>query len=71
MFTSEAQEVLRCLSKQVGDGKIVPQPMPLKPWPKEERDKVLQGILKLNYLNDQHREEWQAWFAELSEVRDV
>jgi hypothetical protein len=41
----------------------------MKPWPKEERDRILKGILKLSYLNDDHTSEWMSWFQQISEVR--
>ena len=41
---------------------------PMKPWPKEERNKILKGILGLHYLSDEHREEWRQWFYSMAEV---
>jgi hypothetical protein len=68
VFTEAAEAVLANLSRRDGDGGLRPEVMPMKPWPKEERDKTLKGILKLNYLNEDHKAEWISWFQQISDV---
>jgi hypothetical protein len=69
VFTEEALQALGRLAKvqNASDGDQ-PKMMPLKSWPLDERSKTLKGILNLNYLNDNHREEWKTWFDSLTEV---
>ena len=70
MFTEEALRALGRLAKvkNASDADEQPNMMPLKPWPLDERSKTLKGILSLNDLNDNHKEEWKAWFDSLTEV---
>jgi hypothetical protein len=69
VFTDMAEAVVANISRRDGDGGLRPEVMPMKPWPKEERDRILKGILKLSYLNDDHKSEWMSWFQQISEVR--
>jgi len=68
VFGEKALEIIANLSKKEGDGKMAPEMRPMKPWPKEERNKILKGILALHYLSDEHRLEWRQWFDSLAEV---
>ena len=41
VFGEKALEIIANLSKKEGDGKMAPEMRPMKPWPKEERNKIL------------------------------
>ena len=68
MFAPKALDIIANLSKKEGDGKMAPEMKPMKPWPIEERNKILKGILGLHYLSEEHREEWRQWFGSMAEV---
>ena len=68
MFGPKALDIIANLSKKEGDGKMAPEMKPMKPWPIDERNKILKGILGLHYLSEEHREEWRQWFGLMAEV---
>lgn len=68
VFGEKALQAISSLSTKEGDGQLRPEMIPMKPWPKEERNKILKGILGLHYLSDEHREEWRQWFGSMAEV---
>jgi len=68
VFGPKALDIIANLSKKEGDGKMAPEMKPMKPWPIEERNKILKGILGLHYLSEEHREEWRQWFGLMAEV---
>jgi hypothetical protein len=40
VFGPKALDIIENLSKKEGDGKMAPEMRPMKPWPKEERNKI-------------------------------
>ena len=72
VFTVDALRQLEKLAKVKNDFVgTQPKMMPLKPWPADERGRTLKGIMKLNYLNEEHKAEWQTWFDQLTEVSNL
>ena len=61
--------MLESLSKKIGDGGARPSYAPLRPWPIEERQRILSRIKDLPFVQESHAEEWTAWFAQLKEVQ--
>ena len=58
------------LNKTIGDNDgLEPDFMPLKEWPRDDRNKTLKGILCLHYLTEEHKQEWRDWFHSLVEVK--
>ena len=58
------------LNKTLGDDEgLEPDLMPLKEWPRDDRNKTLKGILCLHYLTEEHKQEWRDWFHSLVEVK--
>jgi len=62
--------MLADLNKTLGDSEgLEPDLMPLKEWPRVDRNKTLKGILCLHYLTEEHKQEWRDWFHSLVEVK--
>ena len=68
VFGEKALQAISNLSTKEGDGQLQPEMRPMKPWPQEERSKILKGILGLHYLSEEHREEWRQWFGLMADV---